>query len=305
MVAAALHEARSHGEEAVRTVVTTLLDRQRSGKEFEKGDILDVLLSLRNQSAWPSIVRISKKFPHLFIDLEAAQLKSVALNRAGLSCQAEQSLFGLIARYGPNSETLGILGRVYKDRFAHAREAAQKARWLLSAIKAYAAGAKRNPGEVYPLINLMTLMACSGNECSGSAASHLMRLLHERFQSGGADYFDFATGLEAAIILGCWDIAREFLKLTISIPSEGWELETTVNNLVLLASTAPAHAKHAILSLVELFRTQVPTARVDIPQRWCEPRPSVLARSWVFEMSHAQQVGKAREFRTFENVISR
>ena len=41
----------------------------------------------------------------------------LALNRAGRGEEAERVLTDLIAARGPSSETHGILGRVYKDRW--------------------------------------------------------------------------------------------------------------------------------------------------------------------------------------------
>ena len=41
----------------------------------------------------------------------------LALNRAGRGDDAEKALLDVIARRGPSSETYGLLGRVYKDRW--------------------------------------------------------------------------------------------------------------------------------------------------------------------------------------------
>jgi hypothetical protein len=207
-----------------------LLDRQISDKELRHGDLLDILLSLRSQNSWYNMVETLQKISSVFPGertLEVGQLESMALNRVGLSLEAEKVLQGLLARYGANSETLGILGRVYKDRFAHNTDTAESTQWLLRAINTYAKGAECNPGEIYPLINLLTLMACGGNRFPGHGFPYLTRLLHDRYQSGRTAYFDLATGLEVSIILGCWDIAREFLNLTLSVSGEAWELETT------------------------------------------------------------------------------
>jgi len=65
------------------------------------------------------------------------------LDRAGKSEKAEQVLTKLIAEHGPSSETYGILGRVYKDRWEAARKAGKQvlARGRLDkAIDAYVKG---------------------------------------------------------------------------------------------------------------------------------------------------------------------
>lgn len=57
----------------------------------------------------------------------------LALNRAGRGVEAERVLLDLLANRGPSSETYGILGRVYKDRWEAALKLGEKslARGLL------------------------------------------------------------------------------------------------------------------------------------------------------------------------------
>ena len=45
-----------------------------------------------------------------------------ALNREGRFAEAEEVLKEVIAEFGPSSETNGLLGRIYKDRWEIARE---------------------------------------------------------------------------------------------------------------------------------------------------------------------------------------
>lgn len=49
-----------------------------------------------------------------------------ALNRAGRGEEAQRALTELIEKLGSSSETYGILGRVYKDRWELAQKARQK-----------------------------------------------------------------------------------------------------------------------------------------------------------------------------------
>ena len=50
----------------------------------------------------------------------------LALNRAGRGEEAERVLTSLIEERGPSSETYGILGRVYKDRWDAALKAGER-----------------------------------------------------------------------------------------------------------------------------------------------------------------------------------
>jgi hypothetical protein len=219
-VSVALREARFGSGEAVRSVVGTLLEEQGSGQSLRHGDLLNILLSLRSDSDWLSIIELLDKLGCEFPGrqrLEVLQLQGMALNRAGLSCQAEQLVLKSVKHYGADAETLGILGRIYKDRSIQANGSAQKSEWANRAITAYMVGALCNPGDVYPLINAMTLLVSSGKQYPRLALCHLIRLLGYRYRSETVDYFDMATGLEASVILDCSDIAEQLLDIILFI----------------------------------------------------------------------------------------
>jgi hypothetical protein len=83
-----------------------------------------------------------------------------ALNRAGRSDDAESVLLGVLDDHGPSSETLRLLGRVYKDRWQAERDGASlRARGRLDrAIDAYRRGFEADWRDAYPGINAVTLM---------------------------------------------------------------------------------------------------------------------------------------------------
>jgi tetratricopeptide repeat protein len=81
---------------------------------------------------------------------------ALALNRAGHGERAERVLTDLIERRGPSSETYGILGRVYKDRWEAATKSgnAVLARGVLDkAIDAYLKGFETDWRDAFPGIN--------------------------------------------------------------------------------------------------------------------------------------------------------
>src|SRR5690349_15946596 len=83
------------------------------------------------------------------------------VERAGKGEQAEKVLLDLIERRGPSSETYGILGRVYKDRWEAAKKAGSTVlpRGLLDkAISAYLKGFEADWRDAYPGVNAVTLM---------------------------------------------------------------------------------------------------------------------------------------------------
>jgi hypothetical protein len=288
-VSTALREARFGDAAAVRSIIRSAFERKRSEQSPQPGDVLDMILSLRTHGAWLDIIHVIDRSTDVFWrcgSLALRQIHGMALNRSGLTWQAELVALGLIARYGANAESLGILGRVYKDRFARARDPAEKEGWLSEAIRAYTIGALCNPGEIYPLINLLTLILCSGKTCPRFALTHLMRLLHNRFASGFVEYFDIATALEASAISGRWDMAEQFLELTQRFPAEAWQLETTANNLALLASAAPRLNSHLISDLAKTLRAVVPRPQLVEERSRVSQHELKLALQFMLQVSN-------------------
>ena len=84
-----------------------------------------------------------------------------ALNRLKRRDEAEQILNKLIEERGPSSETLGLLGRVYKDHWDDAKKAGDELLaegYLEKAIDTYLAGFEADWRDAYPGINAATLM---------------------------------------------------------------------------------------------------------------------------------------------------
>ena len=90
---------------------------------------------------------------------------ALALNRAGQSERAEKVILDLIQEKGAgSSETYGILGRVYKDRWENKLQNKNGASSLFltgllnKSIDAYLKGFEIDWRDAYPGINALTLM---------------------------------------------------------------------------------------------------------------------------------------------------
>ena len=95
-----------------------------------------------------------------------------ALNRAGRSEEAEKVLRDVFDKRGPSSETNGLLGRVYKDRWAaEANKSRACARYLRQAIEAYRGGFEADWRDAYPGVNAVTLMEISSPGVRSSRGS--------------------------------------------------------------------------------------------------------------------------------------
>ncbi len=157
-VKTSLAEARRSGLADVEAVERQL----PSLDEVESAAVVDLFLSYRAVKGWKQMVALAERMtkPLAATVLVREQL-ALALNRDGQDARAEEVLLELLKTRGPSSETLGILGRVYKDRWDRARKAGQKLRAeaaLEQAIDAYRRGFEADWRDAYPGINAVTLM---------------------------------------------------------------------------------------------------------------------------------------------------
>ncbi|MGH7095145.1 MAG: TRAFs-binding domain-containing protein, partial [Stellaceae bacterium] len=162
-----------------------------------------------------------------------------ALNRLGRGVEAERILLDLIKQRGTSSETNGLLGRIYKDRWQKARDANetfQAAGELKRAIDAYAAGFEADWRDPFPGINAVTLMEMQDKpDPRQKDMLPVVRYaaLH-RARRASPDYWDYATMLELAILADDQQEAANCLADAVAALREAWEAETTKRNLGLI-----------------------------------------------------------------------
>src|SRR5262249_19701566 len=130
--------------------------------DAEPGVIVDLFLSYRAVSGWDEMIALGGRMsePLAAAGMVREQL-ALAPDPARRGDEAEKALVDLIAERGPSSETYGILGRVYKDRWEAAAKAGHAflARGLLDkAIEAYLKGFEADWRDAYPGVNAVTLM---------------------------------------------------------------------------------------------------------------------------------------------------
>lgn len=227
---------RKAGQAAVAAV------RQSLGRldAVEAGVAVDLLLSYRAASDWPGMIALVADMPEpLRTSVMVQEQLGFALNRAGQGEEAEKVLLRLIERRGPSSETLGILGRVYKDRWEAAAKAGERlaARALLGkAIDAYRRGFETDWRDHYPGINAVTLM-----ELKEPPDPERLRLVpvvrysvERRIAGGKADYWDWATLLEIEVLGRNQEGAETALGEALACIREPFEPETTARNLRLI-----------------------------------------------------------------------
>lgn len=231
-----LAQARKKGIDAVRAVEREL----GSIYDAEAGVVIDLFLSYRAVKGWSDMIALVEKMsaPVAATVLVQEQL-GLALNRAGRGDEAERVLLELIANRGPSSETYGILGRVYKDRWEAALKLGEKAlaRGLLEkAIDAYLKGFETDWRDAYPGVNAVTLMELK--EPPDPRRQQLIPIVsyavERRIAAGKPDYWDHATLLELAVLARDQQKAESALADALAVVRESWEPETAARNLRLI-----------------------------------------------------------------------
>lgn len=208
--------------------------------DAEAGVLVDLLLSYRALSAWPDMIGLAEKLPAaLARTVMVREQHALGLNRAGRGEEAESMLLDLLVERGPSSETYGILGRVYKDRwqFAEKNGQAALAGGLLSkAIDAYVKGFQADWRDAYPGINALTLIDIknSGDPRFAELLPVVRYAVERKIAAGQPDYWDYATRLELAVLARDEEKAMAALGDALGALREPWEAKTTRDNLTLI-----------------------------------------------------------------------
>jgi len=231
-----LTDARKAGADAVRAVEASLGDIAVE----EAGVVVDLFLSYRAVKAWDNMIGlVSRMSPPLAQSVLVQEQLGLALNRAGKGDAAERVLLDVIARQGPSSDTYGILGRVYKDRWEAAQKAgnALLARGLLAkTIDAYLTGYESDWRDAYPGVNACTLMEISDppDPRRHALLPVVAYAVARRLATGKPDFWDHATRLELAVLGLQQAEAEAALGNALASVREKWEPESTARNLRLI-----------------------------------------------------------------------
>jgi tetratricopeptide (TPR) repeat protein len=240
-----LATARKQGKAAVQEIETQLGDIQA----VEAGVVIDLFLSYRAVKDWPAMIDLVERMsPPLANTVMVREQLGLALNRNDEGERAEQVLLKLIEERGPSSETYGILGRVYKDRWEATKSGNEfLARGLLKqAIESYLKGFETDWRDAYPGINAVTLMELS--EPPDPRRHELLPVVRyavqRRIEGGKPDYWDHATCLELAVLAMDEQEARSSLADALAVMRETWEGETTARNLRLIREVRERRGAH-------------------------------------------------------------
>jgi hypothetical protein len=202
--------------------------------------VVDLFLSYRAVKAWKDMVTLHEKMSlPLAATVMVQEQLALALNRIKQGERAERVLLDLLQKRGPSSETYGILGRVYKDRWEDALKSGQSALaqgLLRKAIDGYLKGFETDWRDAYPGVNAVTLMEIA--EPPDPRRQELIPVVSyaakRRIAAGQPDYWDHATLLELAVLANDQLEASAALADALANVREPWEPESTAGNLRLI-----------------------------------------------------------------------
>jgi hypothetical protein len=235
------------GAEAVKQIAAE--PALKNLNDIETGIIVDLFLSLRDVEAYTAMIELYDRMPP---PLQRAKMMreqhGFALNREERFEDAEAVLKGVIAEFGPSSETNGLLGRIYKDRWTIAQEAGRpEARSLLRrAIDTYLQGFEADWRDAYPGVNALTLMERQDKpDPRKSKILPVVQYSVMRKVATNADYWDYATLLELAVLGDDHEAADDNLSEVTAYARHAWEVQSTKRNLGLIRKAREARNEDA------------------------------------------------------------
>lgn len=219
-------------------------------EDWDASLAINFMLAYRSINAYPQMVTYIESLPdHLRTTVMVQEQYGFALNRSGNKNKAIDVLTAILGDKGSNSETLGILGRIYKDKYMEAKgqnEFLAKG-FLDKAIEIYTEGFQSDLRDFYPGINAATLKFVRGDQDSAGFAnvveysvltylSKKDKVSMRKAPSNFDGYWPHASLLELAILQNNKEKAFTYLSNAIATAHESWQTESTANNLELYHS---------------------------------------------------------------------
>ena len=247
-----IQQARRLGADELHEVELSLGDIGQAAPEVA----LTLFDAYRGVGAWQRLVDLAGRLPASVAGSTRVQEQlALALNRVGDWQRAERIVLDLLQTQGRSSETFGLLGRIYKDRWQQAlasqdlgraaqalvsQDLGDAARYLDQAIEAYLRGFETDWRDPYPGVNAVTLMA--QRDTADPRLDEILPVVifatKQKLANGSSDYWDLATMLELQVLAGHATQAQALVQQLHDSHPDAWQIETTARNLRLLRDAA-------------------------------------------------------------------
>jgi hypothetical protein len=222
-----------------------------AGDEIDAGVFTELMLAHRALEDWSGMVEVFDAMPEtLQQQVPIRQQLAFAYNRraedaqrAGDERAADRAkALGILGQLedeqGPNPETSGLLGRIHKSQWLEAWAAGDTVRsrsHLLTAVGAYRRGFESDWRDVYPGVNLVTLLEAQGGKDAFDLQSRLLPVVRfaaeQKLRVPSPTYWDHATLLELAVLAGDVEAASGAMNDALAVQPETWQPRSTAGNL--------------------------------------------------------------------------
>ncbi len=234
-------ESRTKSIEAIDAVVK----KYGPPENIETAVLVDIMISYRNIEAFPEMLNFIKQLPrYVFETVMVQEQYAFVLNRVGgkkvpvdevMINEAISVLQKLETDGKASSESYGIWGRIYKDKFERTYKTGEIRAAkipLKNALKYYKNGFESDPRDAYPGVNYVTCMELMGEkEKALRLVPAVEYAVKAKMKRKDPDYWDYATLLELAVIENRFDDAEEFYFEAKPLANESWMFGTTKANL--------------------------------------------------------------------------
>lgn len=234
-------KAKAMRIEAIHQIV----EKNQPLENLETAVLIDIMISYRNIEAFTEMQFFIERLPrYVFETIMVQEQYAFVLNRNGNKAKpvdtvriakAEKVLQKLEEQGKASSETYGIWGRIYKDKFEKAYQAENlnlAKTHLKKALIYYQKGFEFDPRDAYPGVNYVTCLELLGErEKALRLIPAVEYAVTAKMKRKEPDYWDYATLLELAVIEGRFKEAREFFDEAEPLAIETWMFETTKENL--------------------------------------------------------------------------
>lgn len=233
-------ESKAGEDKKVKTL-DEIVQKQINVEDEEAGVLIDIMLTYRALGAYNKMIAFIDSLPtHVKNTVMVQEQLGFALNRIGEREQAIHVLETVLNQNGPSSETYGILGRVYKDKYDEALKGKNEKlgmAFLDKAIDTYQKGFEADWRDAYPGVNVLTLLEIKGDkEKIKILAPVVVYAVGRKIQAKTPDYWDYASLMEIAVITNDEAKVQENWTKALACPIEGnWMFNTTMKNLNLVA----------------------------------------------------------------------
>ncbi len=214
-------------------------------ENLETGVLIDMMISYRNIEAFPEMEAFIDLLPrYVYETVMVREQHAFVLNRNGGKAKpvddvkidkADKILNKLEEEGKASSETYGIWGRIYKDKFDRYYKEEKKGEALGQldiALDYYRKGFESDPRDAYPGVNYVTCLELLGKKDEALRIVPAVEYaVKTKIKRKSPDYWDYATLFELAVIENRYQQAQEFLNRARPLATEVWMLDTTRNNL--------------------------------------------------------------------------